>query len=137
MTADAIRELFKTGFFKDVRMEREGNTLVVFVVERPSIDSINFVGNSTIETEQLLTTLDQIGFAPGRVFNKGVFDQIEQELKRLYFSRGRYAVKIDTTITPLERNRVAVQFDISEGKVATIKQINIVGNDAFDENQLA
>ncbi len=136
VTADAIRELFKTGFFKDVRMEREGNTLVVFVVERPSIDSINFVGNSTIETEQLLTTLDQIGFAPGRVFNKGVFDSIEQELKRLYFSRGRYAVKIDTTITPLERNRVAVQFDISEGKVATIKQINIVGNDAFDENSL-
>ena len=135
-TAEAIRTLFKTGFFKDVRIEREGETLVVFVVERPSIASIEFQGNSDIETEALLESLKQVGFAEGRVFNRSVFDQVEQQLRRSYFGLGKYGVKIETTVTPLERNRVAVRFDISEGIVAKIKQINIVGNTVFDDDDL-
>ncbi len=135
-TAEAIRALYKTGFFRDVRIEQEGDTLVVFVVERPSIASIEFSGNDELETEALEQSLDQVGFAVGRVFNRSVFDQVEQELRRSYFSVGRYAVKIDSTVTPLERNRVAVRFDIDEGRVARIKQINIVGNKVFDDDDL-
>lgn len=135
-TADAIRALFRTGFFRDITIEREGNTLVVFVTERPSISSIEFSGNKTIETEDLMKSLRDVGFAEGRVFNRSIFDSVEQELRRSYFSQGRYAVKITSTVTPLERNRVAVNFDISEGKVAKIKQINIVGNESFDDDEL-
>ncbi|HEY5700707.1 MAG TPA: POTRA domain-containing protein, partial [Gammaproteobacteria bacterium] len=91
-TAEAIRALFKTGFFRDVTMEREGNTLVIFVTERPSIASIEFSGNKTIETEDLMTSLKDVGFAEGRVFNRSIFDSVEQELRRSYFSQGRYAV---------------------------------------------
>jgi outer membrane protein insertion porin family len=135
-TAEAIRALFRTGFFRDITIEREGNTLVVFVTERPSISSIEFSGNKTIETEDLMKSLRDVGFAEGRVFNRSIFDSVEQELRRSYFSQGRYAVIITSTVTPLERNRVAVNFDISEGKVAKIKQINIVGNESFDDDEL-
>ena len=135
-TADAIRALFQTGFFRDVRIEQDGETLVVAVVERPSIASIAFSGNDSLTTEQLLESLKQINFAEGRVFNRSVFDQVEQELQRSYFSQGKYAVRITSTVTPLERNRVAVSFDISEGRIAKIKEINIVGNEAFDDDEL-
>ncbi len=135
-TAEAIRALFQTGFFRDVRIEQDGTTLVVSVVERPSISSITFEGNSTISTELLIEQLRQVGFAEGRVFNRSLFAQVEQELRRAYFSQGRYAVKITSSVTPLERNRVAVNFQISEGRVAKIKQINIVGNEVFDDETL-
>nr|VFJ59749.1 MAG: Beta-barrel assembly machine subunit BamA [Candidatus Kentron sp. DK]VFJ62981.1 MAG: Beta-barrel assembly machine subunit BamA [Candidatus Kentron sp. DK] len=135
-SASAIRSLFKTGFFKDIRIEREGNTLVVFVLERPSIASISFLGNSSIKTEDLLESLKQIGFSEGRVFNPSVLDQVEQELRRSFLSLGKYDVEIQKTITPLGRNRVAIQFDISEGEVAKIKQINIVGNEVFSDGEL-
>nr|VFK77753.1 MAG: Beta-barrel assembly machine subunit BamA [Candidatus Kentron sp. SD] len=135
-TADAIHALFETGFFRDVRIEREGNTLIVFVVERPAIASITFNGNSDIDTEELLESLEQIGFANGRVFDRSVFDQVEQELSRSYFNLGKYGVDITSTVTPLERNRVAVQLDIIEGEVAKIKQINIVGNEVFTDEEL-
>nr|VFJ46110.1 MAG: Beta-barrel assembly machine subunit BamA [Candidatus Kentron sp. FW] len=134
--AEAIRALFKTGFFKDARIEQENNTLVVFVVERPSIANITFHGNSDIDTEELSKSLKQIGFANGRVFDRSVFDQVKQELRRSYFSLGKYGVKIKGTVTPLERNRVAVQFDIFEGEAAKIKQINIVGNKVFTDDEL-
>jgi outer membrane protein insertion porin family len=133
-TGDALRALYKTGFFRDVRIEREGDSLVVFLRERPSIASIEFTGNKDLSTEALLESLEQEGFAQGRVFNRSTFDQVEQELKRAYFSVGKYGVKITSTITPLERNRVGVSFDISEGAVATIKQINIVGNSVYDDD---
>ncbi len=136
VTADAIRALFQTGFFKDIRIEREGDTLVVFVTERPSIDNIEFSGNKSVDTEDLEEQLKTIGFAEGRVFNRSDFDQVEQELERLYFGLGKYAVQVKSTVTPLERNRVGVRFDISEGKAARIKQINIVGNEVFDEEDL-
>jgi outer membrane protein insertion porin family len=135
-TSEAIRALFKTGFFRDVRIERDGSTLVVSVIERPSIASITFQGNQDIETEDLLGALKDVGFAEGRVFNRSIFDSVEQELRRTYFAAGKYAVRIENTVTPLERNRVAVLFDISEGKVARIKGINIVGNDVFDDDEL-
>ncbi len=135
-TAEVVRTLFKTGFFRDVRIERDGETLVVSVVERPSIGSIEFTGNEDIRTEDLMSALEQIGFAEGRVFNRAVFGQVEQELHRTYFSAGKYGARITSTITPLERNRVGVKFDISEGDVAKIRQINIVGNTAFEDDEL-
>lgn len=135
-TAAALRALFGTGFFRDVRLERDGETLVVSVIERPSIGSIEFSGNEDLKTEDLLSALEQSGFAQGRVFNRSTFDQVKQELHRTYFAAGKYGARITGTVTPLERNRVAVRFDIREGVVARIRQINIVGNTAFDDDDL-
>ena len=135
-TGEALRALYKTGFFRDVRLEREGASLIVFLHERPSIASIEFSGNKELSTEDLLESLEQEGFAQGRVFNRSTFDQVEQELRRTYFAVGKYGVEIESTITPLERNRVGVSFDISEGAVATIKQINVVGNSVHDDDDL-
>ena len=135
-TAGALRALFVTGFFRDVRLERDGDTLVVHVVERPSIGSIEFSGNDGLKTEDLLASLEQIGFAQGRVFNRSIFDQVKQELHRTYFAAGKYGARVTGTVAPLERNRVAVRFEISEGVVARIRQINIVGNTAFDDDEL-
>ncbi|MEW6352937.1 MAG: outer membrane protein assembly factor BamA [Pseudomonadota bacterium] len=135
-SAEAIRALFKTGFFKDVQMEREGDILVVTVVERPAIGSVKISGNKDIETEQLMQALKDQGLAEGRVFDRSLLAKIEQELNRQYFSRGKYAVKIQTTVTPLERNRVGINIDISEGRAARIREINIVGNQTFDDEDL-
>jgi len=135
-TGEALRALYKTGFFRDVRLEKEGDSLVIFLHERPSIANIEFTGNKELSTEDLLISLEQEGFAQGRVFNRSTFDQVEQELRRTYFAVGKYGVKITSTITPLERNRVGISFDISEGAIATIKQINIVGNDVYDDKEL-
>ena len=134
--AEAIRALYRTGFFSDVRLGREGSTLVVSVVERPSIAEIEFEGNKSVETDRLLESLKQVGFTTGQVFNRSTFDQVEQELQRTYFSLGKYAVEIKSTVTPLERNRVAIRFDIAEGQVAKIRKINIVGNQVFDDDEL-
>ncbi len=132
----SIRELFKTGFFKDVRLEREGNRLIVFVVERPAIADIEFEGNKDIDTEELTKALKQIGFAEGRVYDKSTLQRVVEELKRQYYARGKYAVRIDTVVTPLERNRVGIQVNVSEGLVTTITKINFVGNKAFDKETL-
>ena len=134
--ADAVRALFKTGFFKDVRLERTDGVLVVVVEERPAITNIKVSGNKDIETDKLLEALKQVGFAEGRVFDRSLLDKVEQELQRQYFARGKYGVKIETTVTPLPRNRVGVAIDISEGRVAKIRQINIVGNHAFNDKKL-
>lgn len=135
-SGEAIRSLFKTGFFADVRIEQDGSTLVISLAERPSIASIEFTGNRELKTEVLLESLKQVDFAVGRVFDKSVFDQVEQELRRSYFSVGRYGVDIESTVTPLERNRVGIRFDIREGKTARIKRINIVGNKVFEDDDL-
>lgn len=132
----AIRALFKSGYFRDIRLERDGNILVVEVEERPAVASIKIQGNDDIETEPLLDSLEDIGLAEGQVFNRSLLEQVEQELERQYFSRGKYGVKIKTTVTPLERNRVGILIDVSEGVVARIKQINIVGNSVFDDETL-
>jgi outer membrane protein insertion porin family len=135
-SAEAIRAMFKTGFFEDVWLSREGDVLVIHIVERPSISSIKIFGNKEIKTEDLTKALKEVGLAEGRVFNRSLLDQIEQELHRQYFALGNYGVKIKTTITDLERNRVDVQLDIEEGDPARIQQIKIVGAFAFKEKDL-
>ncbi|MGD2081879.1 MAG: outer membrane protein assembly factor BamA, partial [Chromatiales bacterium] len=133
---DVIRAVYKTGFFDDVRVERDGNVLVVFVDERPAIAKIDIKGNKSIKTDALLQALKGEGLAEGRVFNRSVLDRIEQELRRQYFGLGKYGVQLETTVSPLERNRVGIAIDITEGRAARIKQINVVGNKAFDEDDL-
>jgi outer membrane protein insertion porin family len=134
--AQAIRALFATGFFRDVILEREGDVLVVVVQERPSIALIDFTGMHEFDKEQILTGLRQIGFAEGRIFDKGTLDRAEQELKRQYLTRGYYAVNVSTTVTPLERNRVSLNFNVEEGQVAKIRQVSIIGAKAFSEREL-
>jgi len=132
-----LQEIFNTGFFKDVKLFREGNSLVVRVFERPAISAISWSGNSDIEDEQLEEILADIGIIKGRVFNPSALDKIEQGLKQqAYFSRGKYAVRIETSVTELERNRVDIDIEISEGVIAKIKQVNIVGNSVFDDETL-
>jgi outer membrane protein insertion porin family len=135
-SAEAVRALFKTGFFEDVRLERDGGVLVFIIEERPAIGSITLNGNKDIRSEDLIDGLRQIGFAEGRIFNQAQLDKLEQELRRQYFSLGKYAVDIKSTVTPLENNRVAVTIDISEGITAKIRQINIIGNESFKEKEL-
>lgn len=135
-TGKIIRALYKTGFFKDVRLQRRGDVLIVDVIERPAISEIDISGNKDLETDDLLQALKDIGLAEGRVFNRSLLDKIEQELRRQYFNQGKYGVKLTSTVTPLERNRVAVSIEISEGQVAKIKQVNIIGNRTFSEDEL-
>lgn len=135
-TAQIISTLYKTGFFKDVRLERDGDVLIVFVHERPAIAEINISGNKDLDTDQLMAGLKDIGLAEGRVFKRALLETVEQELNRQYFSRGKYGVKIKSTVTPLERNRVGINIEISEGLTARIKKINLIGNHAFDDDEL-
>jgi outer membrane protein insertion porin family len=132
----AIKALFKTGFFKDVTLEREGSTLIVNVVERPSIAKIIFEGNKDISKEDLTKALDKIGLSEGKIFDKQVLDKVELELKRQYLSHGKYSLKIKTEVANLTRNRVGIRINISEGRVTKIKEINIVGNKTFNDSTL-
>ncbi|OGA48486.1 MAG: outer membrane protein assembly factor BamA [Betaproteobacteria bacterium RIFCSPLOWO2_12_FULL_62_58] len=134
--AQAIRALFATGFFKDVSLEVDNGVLVVVVQERPSVAQIDFAGMREFDKEQLIKGMRQVGLAEGRIFDKGLLDRAEQELKRQYLSRGMYAVNISTTVTPLERNRVAINFSIEEGEVSKIRQISIIGANALRERDL-
>ncbi|MFZ5581407.1 MAG: outer membrane protein assembly factor BamA [Pseudomonadota bacterium] len=134
--AQAIKALFATGFFKDVRIEVDGDVMVLVLEERPAISQIDFVGLKEFDKDQLKKGLKDVGLAESRIFDRALLDKAEQELKRQYLSRGKYAVEIKTTVTPLERNRVAINFTIDEGDAAKIKQINIVGNQAFKEKEL-
>jgi len=134
--AEAIKALFGTGFFKDVRLEVEGGVLVVLVEERPAITSLEFSGVKAFDKEQLRKGLREVGLAESRIFDRSLVERAEQELKRQYLSKGHYAAQITTTVTPLERNRVGITFAVDEGEIATIKQINIVGAQAFKEKDL-
>ncbi|MBI2509708.1 MAG: outer membrane protein assembly factor BamA [Betaproteobacteria bacterium] len=134
--AQAVRALFATGFFRDVSLERDGDVLVVVVQERPSIAQIEFIGLKEFNKEQVTAGMRQVGLAEGRIFDKGLLDRAEQELKRQYLSVGRYSVSVTTTVTPLERNRVAVNFTVDEGAVAKIRQIAIIGSRVFREKDL-
>jgi len=134
--AQAIRALFGTGFFRDVRLDVQGNVLVVTVEERPAIASVEFSGMKEFDKDAVKKSLREVGFQEGRIFDRAMLDQAEQELKRQYLGRGKYGVQITTTATPLDRNRVAVTFSIDEGEVAKIRKVNIVGNKAFSEKEL-
>jgi len=132
----AIKALYATGFFKDVRLEAENGVLVVLVEERPAIASVDFTGTKEFEKDMLVKALKEIGVGETKIFDKASVDRAEQELKRQYLSHGLYGVKITTTVTPIERNRVTIMFNVDEGDVARIKQINIIGNKAFSDKQL-
>ena len=134
--AQAIRSLYATGFFKDVSIEADAGVLIITVQERPSVAQIDIIGAKEFSKEDLMKGLRSIGLAEGRIFDRGLLDKSEQELKRQYISRGKYSAQIVTTATPLERNRVAVRFDIVEGEVAKIRQISIIGSQAFKEKDL-
>ena len=107
-TAGIVRELFKTGFFKDVRLERQGDVLIVSVDERPAIAELTFSGNKSIPEEALREGLKDAGLAEGRTFDQSVLDNIQQELERQFFNQGKYSVTVETVVTPLERNRVGI-----------------------------
>ncbi len=134
--AAAIKALYATGFFKDVRIEADGSVLVVLLEERPAIASVEFTGTKEFDKVQLTKSLKELGLGESRILDRSLVDRAEQELKRQYLTRGLYGVKITTTVTPIERNRVNVTFAVDEGEVARIKQINIVGNKAFSEKEL-
>ncbi len=134
--AAAIRALFATGFFKDVRLEMQQGVLIVLVRERPSIASIEINGVKDFPKDTLRDNLKSVGLADGRIFDKSALDKAEQELKRQYVARGKYGVKFSTTVTELERNRVAIIFNVVEGETSKIRQINIIGNQVFNEKKL-
>jgi outer membrane protein insertion porin family len=134
--AQAIRALFATGFFRDVTLEVDNGVLVVVVQERPSVAQIEFAGMREFNKDQVLKGLRQVGLSEGRIFDRSLLDRAEQELKRQYLSRGMYAVNINTTVTPLERNRVSINFNIEEGDIAKIRQISVIGANAFREKEL-
>jgi len=132
----AIRELYKTGFFADVQLFRDGDVLVVRVKERPSITDITFDGNSDIDDETLEEAMKGVGLAKGRIFNRSLLEKLTQELEGVYFSQGKYNVKIDAEVEELDQNRVNIDIKISEGIKSLIKQINIIGNKVFDDATL-
>ncbi|HMI76638.1 MAG TPA: outer membrane protein assembly factor BamA, partial [Steroidobacteraceae bacterium] len=133
---EAMRALYATGFFRDVELRRDGNILLVVVVERPSIAKFEIKGNKDIKTEDLQKSLRNVGLATGKTFDRSVLDEVKQYLTDQYFSRGKYAVRVDTKITDLPGNKVDVIVDIKEGKRAKIEQINLVGNTKFKEKDI-
>lgn len=132
----AVETLFRTGYFEDIRIERDGDVLVVRVVERPAVAEIKIDGNKAIETDQLLKALRDAGLAEGQIFRQAVLDGMSQELRRQYVAQGRYGASVAAEARVLPRNRVAIDIDIVEGKTAAIKHINIVGNRKYDNEQL-
>jgi len=134
--AAAVKALFATGFFRDVRLEVQDGVLIVSVQERPTISKIDVTGNKEFDTDTLKKALKDIGLAEAKIFDRSALDRAEQEMKRQYITKGKYAAQVTTTVTPQERNRVAVNFNIVEGDSAKIARINIVGNKAFSESQL-
>ncbi len=133
---EALRALYATGFFRDVALNRDGNTLLITVLERPSLESVEIKGNKDIKTEDLQKSLRNVGLAAGKTFNRSTLEEVTQYLTDQYYSRGKYAVSIDTKVEDLSNNRVRVNIDIKEGDRAKIRQINIVGNKAFKSKDI-
>ena len=134
--AEAIRALFNTGFFRDVCIETDHDVLVVVVDERPAIAKIDFVGVKDLDADALKKGLRSVDLAESRAFDRALVDRAEQEIKRQYLARGKYGATITTTVTPLERNRVGITFNVDEGDVAHIRRIKILGTQAFKEGDL-
>jgi outer membrane protein insertion porin family len=135
-TAAIIRDLYKTGFFERITLDRRGNTLIINVQERPTIGKLDISGNSFIPTDKLTTVMKSMDIAEGRVYNRVMIERIKQSLLNQYYELGRYNARVDVTVTPMSRNRMLVKIDISEGLVAKIRRINIIGNHAFSEARL-
>ncbi|WOD13815.1 outer membrane protein assembly factor BamA [Paraburkholderia kirstenboschensis] len=134
--SEAIRALYATGFFNDVKIVTEGNVVIVQVLERPAIGTIDFAGIHEFDKDNLIKALRVVGLSQGRYYDKALVDKAEQELKRQYLTRGYYAAEVTTTITPIDRNRVSVLFSVAEGPSAKIRQINFIGNKAFSTGTL-
>jgi outer membrane protein insertion porin family len=132
----AVKALYATGFFRDVRLESENGVLVVIVQERPTISRIDISGTKEFDKDTLKKALKDIGIAESRIFDRSALERAEQEFKRQYINHGDYGVKVTTTVTPQERNRVAINFSVEEGQPAKIANINIVGASAFPEKTL-
>ncbi len=135
-TGEVVKALFETGFFQDISIDRDGSVLVIKVVERPTIGSITISGNKDIKTENLLSTLKNLGLAQGHVFDRASLELMRNELERLYFSNGKYSVKVEAKVENQPHNRVNITIDIDEGRAARIKSINIIGNSKFTEKEL-
>lgn len=135
-TASILRALYKTGFFDHITLAREGNTLIIHVVERPTIGQLKITGNSVIPTDKLTSVMKSLDVAQGSVYNPSVLERIRQSLLNQYYLLGRYNARVDIKTSPLSRNRVAITMTISEGLVAKIKRITIIGNHAFSESTL-
>jgi outer membrane protein insertion porin family len=134
--SEAIRALYATGFFTDVKISTEGNVVIVQVQERPAVGTIDFAGIHEFDKDNLTKALNSVGLSQGRYYDKALVDKAEQELKRQYLTRGYYAAEVTTTITPIDRNRVAVLFSVTEGPSAKIRQINFIGNRVFSTDTL-
>ncbi|ODT95621.1 MAG: outer membrane protein assembly factor BamA, partial [Rhodanobacter sp. SCN 67-45] len=134
--ARAIRALYQTKFFSDVELDRDGNILVIKVVERPSIAKLNIRGNHDIKTDDLKKGLKQTGISEGETFDRLAIDGVQQELIRQYYNRGKYNVSVEPHVTRLDRNRVAIDIEIREGKAAKIREINILGNHAYSDKDI-
>jgi len=133
---EAIRAIYSTGFFRDVEFRRDGDALIIAVLERPSIEDFTITGNEDIETEQLESSLRDVGLSRGSVFDQSVLEEVKQALTEQYYSQGKYGVKIETPIEPLPDNRVRVGINILEGDRAKIRQVNVVGNTSFDDDEI-
>nr|WP_298114894.1 outer membrane protein assembly factor BamA [uncultured Pseudomonas sp.] len=136
LLVEATRELFKTGFFQDIQLGRDGDVLVITVVERPSISSIEIEGNKAISSEDLLKGLNQSGLSEGEIFQRATLEGVRNELQRQYVAQGRYSAEIEAEVIPQPRNRVALKININEGSVAAIQHINVVGNSVFSDEDL-
>jgi outer membrane protein insertion porin family len=134
--AAALRALFATGLFKDVRIEIEGDVAVIIVDERAVVASVDFVGLKEFDKDTLAKSLKDAGIGEGLPFDRALIDRAEQEIKRQYLSRSLYGAEVVTTVTPQERNRVNVTFTMNEGEAAHIKEIRINGASAFSESSL-
>lgn len=134
--SEAVKALYATGFFKDVRLETQDNILIVVVEERPAIARIEFSGMKEFSADEIKVGMKQLGVADGRILDRALLDKAEQELKRQYYNRGLYAAEVHARLSPLERNRTAVTFEVSEGEVTKIRAINIVGARDYTEKEL-
>jgi len=134
--SEAIRALYAAGFFSDVRIATEGDVVIVKVVERPAISSVEFAGLHEFDKDALTKALKGVGLSPGRYYDKSLVDRAEQELKRQYLTRGFYAAEVTTTVTPLDSSRVSILFTVNEGPSAKIRQVNFIGNKAFSTGTL-
>ena len=133
---EAIRSLYTQGLFDDIEMRRDGNTLVVAVKERPSIEDFTIEGNKDIKTEDLMESLRNVGLARGRTFDRSVLDNVQQFLREQYYDRGKYAVVVDAKVEDRPNNTVRISINVKEGDRAKIRQVNIVGNHSFDEDEI-
>lgn len=134
--AQIIRELVQSEYFDEIEVSREGNILVITVLERPSVAEITIEGNSVLETEQILDNMAQAEIAEGQIFTRAALEAIQQGIQEVYSSRGRYGASVEIDVEDLPRNRVAISLDINEGEESRIRHINIVGNETFEEEEL-